>query len=269
MPAAPRRGGSPAGGIVLSALAALAAMGAAVSARAASCAAPGALEVGPFSQARPGGPLPTGWGPLSFPGVAHTRYTLVRLAGHGVVVRAQADASASGLVRRIRIDPRRYPRLCWSWRIANLIPGSDVHRRDGDDYPGRVYVTFDYPPARLGLLRRLKYDAVRLLYGEAPPLRAITYIWAARAPKGAIVPSPYTGDDRMIVVESGAAQVGRWVREARNVAEDYRRAFHEPAPGISGVAIMTDTDNTRGRATAWYGDIRFAPAAATMEGTTR
>ena len=61
----------------------------------------------------------------------------------------------------------------------------------------------------------------------------------------------------MIVVESGPERLGRWVNEERNVYQDYKRAFGEEPPRINGVAIMTDTDNTKDRATAYYGDITF------------
>lgn len=64
----------------------------------------------------------------------------------------------------------------------------------------------------------------------------------------------------MIVVESGAAKVGEWVEESRNVYQDYKRAFGEDPPAINGIAIMTDTDNTKERAVAYYGDIRFLRA---------
>ncbi len=61
----------------------------------------------------------------------------------------------------------------------------------------------------------------------------------------------------MIVVESGSAKLNTWVAETRNVYEDYKRAFGEEPPMISGVAIMTDTDNTGESAEAFYGDIVF------------
>ena len=61
----------------------------------------------------------------------------------------------------------------------------------------------------------------------------------------------------MIVVESGAGKLNQWVSEERNVHEDYVKAFGEEPPLISGVAIMTDTDNTGESATAYYGDIQF------------
>ena len=61
----------------------------------------------------------------------------------------------------------------------------------------------------------------------------------------------------MIVVESGPAKRNTWFTEERNVYEDYKRPFGGEPPMISGVAIMTDTDNTGESAEAYYGDIVF------------
>jgi hypothetical protein len=61
----------------------------------------------------------------------------------------------------------------------------------------------------------------------------------------------------MIVVESGESKVNQWVCDERNLFEDYKKAFGGNPPMISGVAIMTDTDNTGESATAYYGDILF------------
>jgi len=61
------------------------------------------------------------------------------------------------------------------------------------------------------------------------------------------------------VLESGDSKKGQWVSEQRNIQADYRLAFGaEDVPRISGVAIMTDTDNTGEQAVAWYGDIIFS-----------
>ena len=61
----------------------------------------------------------------------------------------------------------------------------------------------------------------------------------------------------IIVVESGPSRVGGWADAARNIAADYQAAFGEVPPMITGVALMTDTDNTGESATAYYGDIVF------------
>lgn len=203
--------------------------------------------------------LPAGWEPLTFRNIPrHTAYTVVR-DGEAYVVKAQAEASASGLIHPLHADPKADPILRWRWKVENLLPKSDVTRKAGDDYPARIYVAFAYDPKRVGLGLRIKYEAIRLIYGEYPPHAGLNYIWA-NSPVGTVVPNPFTDRVRMVVVENGAARLGQWIEYERNIYEDYRRAFGEEPPMISGVAIMTDGDNTGGSAVAYYGDILLAPA---------
>jgi hypothetical protein len=215
------------------------------------------LVVGGFSTLSAGDPLPEGWEPMTFDDIeSHTRYTVVEDEGAGAI-RADSRASAAGLIRKISIDPAAYPVIQWRWKAANVLEAGDVRKKSGDDYPARIYITFAYDSDRVGFFKKAKYEAVRLAYGEYPPLGAISYIWASHAPVGTSVPNPYTEEVRMIVIRSGPKHLGTWVTERRNVFEDYRRAFGEDPPKISGVAIMTDTDNTGESATAYYGDIVF------------
>jgi hypothetical protein len=94
--------------------------------------------------------------------------------------------------------------------------------------------------------------AYRLLYGRYPPAAVVSYIWDNRLPPGTALDNAYTDRARMLVLRSGAADVGRWVMESRDVVEDYRRLFGGEPPRIAGVAVMTDTDDTGERAVAWY-----------------
>lgn len=214
------------------------------------------LEIGAFSSAPEGSRLPQGWKPLTFPKIPkHTEYALVK-DGDTTVVQARSQDAASGLVRKIQVDLKEYPILHWRWKITNLIAKSDVHSKAGDDFPARLYITFAYNPDRMPFWKKTKYRAARFIFGDVPA-DAITYIWENTLPKGTITDNPYTEFAKMIVVESGPADVGRWVEEERNVYEDYKKAFGEEPPLINGVAIMTDTDNTRESATAYYGDIVF------------
>jgi len=215
------------------------------------------LEVGKFSAANPGRNLPEGWTPLTFKKIQrHTIYELVR-EDSGVAMKAVAEASASGLARKIKINPKEYPIVQWQWKVMNVLKKGDVHRKQGDDYPARIYIAFEYDPSKLSFLEKIKYEMIRLLYGETPPLAAINYIWESKAPVETMVPNPYTDRVMMFVVESGSAKLDQWLSEERNVYEDYKKAFKEDPPMISGVAIMTDTDNTGESATAYYGDILF------------
>jgi hypothetical protein len=223
----------------------------------ASAQLPGQLDAGLFSAARAGGSLPHGWQPLTFSRIErHTDYSLVEEDGT-VVVKAVSNQAASGLTRAISIDPAAYSIIQWRWKISNVIHKGDVSSKAGDDYPARIYITFAFDPDRVGYLERLQHDATRLLLGRDVPYRAISYLWGNNSPAGTMVANPYTERAMMFVVEGGSDRSGQWLSEERNIYEDYQKAFGEEPTMISGVAIMTDTDNTQESAVAWYGDIVF------------
>jgi hypothetical protein len=204
--------------------------------------------------------LPRGWEPLTFKKVErHTRYSVLEQDGR-FVVKAEARASASGLIRRLDLDPQSVSVLRWSWKVENLLDKADIARKQGDDYPARIYVTFVYDPSKASVGQRMRYEAARLIYGQYPPHAGLNYVWDGKAVAGSIRLNAYTARVRMIVVESGAARLGQWVAYERDILEDYRRAFGAEPPRISGVAIMTDADDTGGAAIAYYGDVSLTPA---------
>ena len=214
------------------------------------------LDVGRFSSSRPGSALSDGWKPLTFKKIPKsTVYELVT-DGAAVVVKATSDAGASGLTKQVNIDPSVFPVVHWRWKVENLLSRSDVTRKSGDDYPARLYITFQYDPEKVSFGRKLKYKAGRALFGDIP-IAALNYIWDTKTSVGTVVDNAYTNFAKMIVVETGATKVGAWVEESRNVYQDYKQAFGEDPPMINGIAIMTDTDNTKERAIAYYGDIWF------------
>jgi len=216
------------------------------------------IRVGDFSKLAPGDPLPAPWEPLTFMKIEqHSRYRLVA-DGTQTVLAAQSQQSASGLIRKVSLDLHEFPFINWRWKVAHVNPKSDVTRKDGDDYPARIYITFAYDPGQVGILERTKFEAARLVHGEMPPMAILNYIWANRAPPGLFVPSAFTDRSIMIAVQSGPARAGRWVTEKRNVYADYKKAFGREPTAITGVALMTDTDNTGETAKAWYGDIFFS-----------
>ncbi len=218
------------------------------------------IDVGKFSLNQSGTGIPGGWKPLTFKKIPkQTEYVLVK-DGEQVVVKAVSEASASGLTKEVTINPKDYPIVRWRWKVENLLQHSDVNRKDGDDYPARLYITFAYDPDHVSFGKKLKYKAGRVLFGDIP-IGALNYIWETKTPVGTIVENAYTDFAQMIVVESGLSKVGAWVDEERNVYEDYKKAFGEEPPMINGVAIMSDTDNTKERAVAFYGDISFRRAA--------
>jgi hypothetical protein len=190
-----------------------------------------AIEAMRFSALQPGAPLPDWLKPQSFPSLPrHTEFTLVADEGR-TVLRARAAASTSGLSRELSVDLRTHPMLGWRWKVMNLISRSDLATKSGDDFPARLYVVFGR--------------------------RALCYVWDARLPVGTIAPNAYSDRVQMVVADSGAALLGRWVARERNVAEDFRRGFGAEPPATSGVVVSADTDNTGETAESYFGDIEF------------
>ncbi len=210
-----------------------------------------------FSTARPGDAPPAGWKPLvASDNTPRTRYTLVDDGGI-TVVRAESKAAASGLSKSLRVNPAEFPWLRWRWKIDNLIASADLRTKEGDDFPARLYVMFDYPLEKLSFIERNKLRLARTLFDPDLPAATLCYVWDNKTPPETIVPSAYSDRVRLIVVASGGARVGHWVDFERNVAADFRAAFGEDAPPVQAIAIATDTDNTGSFATARFGDISF------------
>jgi len=214
------------------------------------------LEVGKFSASQVGQAMPDGWKPLTFKKIPkHTSYEVVK-DGSVTIVKAVSEASASGLIKPVVIDPKVYPIVRWRWKIDNVLQRSDVALKEGDDFPARLYITFEYDPDKVSFGKKLKFKAGQALFGDIP-IAALNYIWETKTPVGTIVENAYTDFAKMVIVESGTQKVGMWIDEERNIYEDYKKAFGEEPPMINGVAIMSDTDNTKEQATAYYGDIVF------------
>ena len=215
------------------------------------------LDIGKFSLSQPGTTFPSGWKPLTFDKIpTHTQYTLVK-DQEQVVVKAISHESSSGMTREITIDPKKYPVIQWRWKVENILTNGDVTKKTGDDYPARLYITFEYDSTKVGFFEKAKYETAKILYGQYPPIGALNYIWESKSPIGTMIPNPYTDQVAMIVIESGDTRLNEWITEERNVYEDYIKAFGEDPPKISGVAIMSDTDNTKEHAVAYFGDITF------------
>jgi len=223
------------------------------------------LSALPISTLTPGAPLPEWLEPFAFEDRAErTEFALVRDDGR-TALRARARASTAGLVRRLTVDPNVLPLLEWDWKVVNLLARSDPETRAGDDYPARLYVTFDVPLEQFDPVQRVLLALARALWGEKLPLAALCYVWDTRFPVGSILPNPYTERVRMVIAESGPARLGRWTRVQRNLVEDYRRAFggdspevvRQPVPPVNSVIVSSDTDNTGENAEAYFGDVVF------------
>jgi hypothetical protein len=221
-------------------------------------------DVTPFSTARPGGSLPGGWHVWTLAKFKkQTSYDLVHKDG-ATVVMARSDDSASALLHPLdRVDARRFRDLAWRWKTDALIRDQDNNRSATEDAPLRLVVRFDGDRSKLDFSERMFAAQVKAVTGQELPYATLMYIWARATPRETVITSRFTERIRMIVAESGTENLGAWQQVRRDLYEDFRRAYGEEPGPITGIGIMTDTDNTGGKAQSWYGDVALSlPAGA-------
>jgi hypothetical protein len=177
------------------------------------------------------------WEEVSFKG--NTQYQAGEESSGQSSLMAISSGAASALAKRIKVNLDETPYLHWRWRIAQILDKADEQTKQGDDYPARIYVVKEG--------------------GWAPwRTRSMNYVWSSSQSEGSVWRSAYTDQSMMVAVNSGDTKAGQWQSVRRNVKQDFKNYFGENISKIDVVAIMTDTDNTDSRATAWYADIYFS-----------
>jgi len=212
------------------------------------------IDVARFSRRGESEPLAEYWQPFLVPFKQRTRYRHIKTAG-GVALAASADRSASGLLRRISIDPQRHPIVEWRWRVEQSIAGADKRLASREDSPARLLIAFEGDREKLDIEERSTMNLADALSGQKMPYATLMYVYSNRYSPDTVLPNPRIRRIQMIVVEQGGE--GRWSSFRRNVIEDYQRAFGEAPGRIESVGVMTDSDNTQSKARATYGDISF------------
>jgi hypothetical protein len=132
-------------------------------------------------------------------------------------------------------DPKAYPMLAWSWRPLVFPRGSDERQSKTNDSAVSVYAVFPHTPWSV---------------------KALKYIWSAVVPVGTRLSSS-GGLTQVRVLRTGPEQKGQWVEERVNVLEDYKKYFDEDTPKASGIAVLTDSDDTRSVAEGDYRNFRL------------
>ncbi|TCS41108.1 DUF3047 domain-containing protein [Reinekea marinisedimentorum] len=188
---------------------------------------------------------PADWKTKAF--VGETQYSLTEQDGT-TLLKAEAESSASGIIFEEKIDLQKTPYINWQWLIESKLADIDEQSKEGDDYVARVYVVLDGG----------------LVFWNT---KALTYVWSSTQQQGTEWDNAYTGDAvRMVALRGSEAETGQWYNEKRNVYEDLIAQFGDRGSDkanlkkyryIDATVIMTDTDNSGGSATAYYGDIVF------------
>lgn len=205
--------------------------------------------------ASPAGLQSPAWEHYKLPGKKPVQFTPVRVDGREAL-QATAVSAASAMRKRVRVEPHALGRLRFSWKVPHLVDEADIGLKEADDAPVRVVLAFEGDRSHFSPRDALLSELTRALTGEELPYATLMYVWCNRRPAGTVVPNPRTSRIRKLVLESGAGSLGRWLEYERDIRADFRQAFGEEPGALVGIAVMTDSDNTRSTARAFYGPLR-------------
>ena len=198
------------------------------------------------------------WESVKIPGKLATEYSLVRVNNRNKLM-ANAQASASMLRQDLHIEPERFSALSFSWQIQKLIADADMAQREHEDSPVRLVLAFDGDRSQFSPKNAMLSELSHALSGKPMPYATLMYVWCNHRPVNTVIHNPITDRIRKMVIESGPQRVNQLISYERNIRADYEKAFGEPPGALIGIAIMTDTDNTRSHAQSWYGPISLLP----------
>ncbi len=196
------------------------------------------------------------WQSVKLPGKADTRYALDKKSGQ-YSLKAEAQSSASMLRKEIRLEPEFFSDVSFSWWVPNLISTADMEHRDQDDSPVRIILAFEGDRSKFSIKNSLLNELTHAITGEPMPYATLMYVWCNHRPPETVIKNPRTDRIRKIVVESGTDRLNQWLVYGRNIRLDFEKAFGEPPGALIGIGLMTDSDNTKTTAQAWYGAIEI------------
>jgi len=157
----------------------------------------------------------------------------------GNYLKAVANNAASGLGKEVKIDLNKTPFINITWKIEKDLPGIKENTKKGHDFAARVFV---------------------IKKTGATPLsnRAINYVFSSNNEIGFNSPSPYTKKSIDNVLASTKKNPDEWITVKANVKEDFKKFHDLDVNELDGLAIMSDTDNSKMKAIAYYQNIYFS-----------
>jgi len=158
---------------------------------------------------------------------------------NGNFLKAVADNAASGLGKEIKIDLNETPFINITWKVEKDLPNILENTKKGHDFAARVFV---------------------IKKTGATPLsnRAINYVFSSNNEVGFNSPSPYTKKSIDNVLATTKENLNKWVTVRANVKEDFKKFHNLDVNELDGLAIMSDTDNSKLKVITYYQNIYFS-----------
>ena len=158
---------------------------------------------------------------------------------NGNFLKAVADNGASGLGKEVKIDLNKTPFINITWKIEKDLPGIKENTKKGHDFAARVF-------------------AVKKTGATPLSNRAINYVFSSNNEIGFNSPSPYTKKSIDNVLATTKENLNKWITVKANVKDDFKRFHNLDVNELDGLAIMSDTDNSKMKAVAYYQNIYFS-----------
>jgi len=158
---------------------------------------------------------------------------------NGNYLKSVADNAASGLGKEVKIDLNKTPFINITWKIEQDLKGIKENTKKGHDFAARVF-------------------AVKKTGATPLSNRAINYVFSSNNDVGLNWPSPYTKKSVDNVLSSTKNSLGEWVTVKSNVKEDFKKFHDLDVNELDGLAIMSDTDNSKMKSIAYYQNIYFS-----------
>ena len=158
---------------------------------------------------------------------------------NGNYLKAIADNAASGLGKKVKINLNKTPIINITWKIEKDLPGIKENTKKNHDFSARVFV---------------------IKKTGATPLsnRAINYVFSSNNEVGFNSPSPFTKKSIDNVLATTKENLNEWVTVSANVKEDFKKFHNLDVKELDGLAIMSDTDNSKLKSIAYYQNIYFS-----------
>ena len=157
----------------------------------------------------------------------------------GTFLKAETEGKGSGLGKEIKIDLTKTPFINITWKVEKNLSGIIENSKKGHDYAARVFV-------------------IKKTGATALSNRAINYVFSSNKNIGENWPSPFTKKSIDYVLSTTKKSKNEWVTVKANVKEDFKILHGLDVSELNGVAIMTDTDNSKLKAISYYQNIYFS-----------
>ena len=182
--------------------------------------------------------IPTGWKGQNWGSPKYDFTTETDGAKKVLHMKSANDGSTISKDIKGRVNLKETPFLEWSWKVTVLPKGADACTKATDDEAAQVYVVWPRFP-------------------EAVRSRILGYVWDTTKPVGTMCKSEKTGTVTYIVVRSGCAELGKWLTERRNVADDFRKAYGDTPDDPAAVSLAIDSNDTQSTAESFIGPLFF------------